>query len=211
MMHTHPMIDRGATQSTPVALYYARPAQPAPHIIIIAGPGTGGNSSLEFFRGRLGYRPFPLVEQDIDPVVRAAGSFADLMLEVKTAFGRTMTRLPVVFGVSRQTLYNWLNGETPRGAHQDKLIELAAAGRVFLAADFKPTAAMLDRTVERGKSFLALLADGAGGADAAHKLMRIVKRGLDARARLEVALAGQPNDRLSVSDIGAPAYDENSQ
>jgi len=211
MMHTHPIIDRGANQPTPVALYYARPTEPATHIIIITGPGTGGNSSLEFFRDRLGYRLFPLIEQAVDPTMLAAGSFADLMLEVKTAFGRTMTRLPVVFGVSRQTLYNWLNGETPRGAHQDKLIELAAAGRVFSAADFKPTAAMLDRTVEQGKSFLALLADGAGGADAAHKLMRIVKRGLEARARLEVALAGQPKDRLSVSDIGAPAFDESSK
>ncbi len=211
MMHTGSMIEYVAAQPTPAALYYARPMERGPHIIIITGPGTGGNSSLEFFRGRLGYRPFPLIEPDFDPTVPAAGSFADLMLEIKTAFGRTMTRLPTVFGVSRQSLYNWLKGETPKGQHHDKLIELAAAARVFSAADFKPTAAMLDRTVEQGKSFLALLADGASGADVAHKLVRIVKRGLEARARLEVALAGRPKDRLSVSDIGAPAFDENSK
>jgi hypothetical protein len=212
VIHTGPMIERGEGQPTPVAFYYARPMEPARHIIIITDAGTGGNSTLEFFRNRLGYRPFPLIEQEADPPTAAsAAPFADLMLEVKAAFGRTMTRLPVVFGVSRQTLYNWLKGETPKGLHQDKLIELAAAARVFSVAHFKPTSAMLDRTVAQGKSFLTLIAEGADGADTANKLMAIVKRGLDARARLEAALAGQPKVGLSVLDIGAPAFDEKSK
>lgn len=212
MIHTGPMIERGEAEPTPVAFYYARPTEPAPHIIIITGVGTGGNSSVEFFRERPGYRLFPLIEQETDPPTAVGPApFADLMLQVKAAFGRTMTRLPAVFGVSRQTLYNWLKGETPKGSHQDKLIELAAAARVFSAAHFKPTATMFDRTVAQGKSFLTLLAEGADGAETATELMRIVSRGLDARARLEAALAGQPKTKLSASDIGAPAFDETSK
>ncbi len=136
--------------------------------------------------------------------------FAQLMLEVKTGFGRTMTRLPVVFGVSRQTLYNWIKGEIPKDAHQAKLIELAAAAHVFSAAHFTPTASTLDRTVAHGKSFLALLAEGADGADTANRLMNVVARSRDARARLGAALAGHPKTRPTVSDMGAPTFDEDA-
>jgi hypothetical protein len=212
MIPASPMIRGAEVQPTSLALYYVRPTERAPHIIIVTGTGTGGNSSLEFFRSGLGYPLFPIIERETDPPAAAgAAPFADLMLEVKAAFGRTMTRLPVVFGVSRQTLYNWINGETPKGPQQTKLIELAAAARVFSGAHFKPTPAMLDRTVAQGKSFLTLLAEGVDGARTANALMRIVNRSLDARTRLEAALAGEPKARPDVSDVGAPAFYENSK
>ena len=211
MIHSGLTIECVEAQPAPVAQYYGQPTAPAQLFIIQTGAGTGSNSSLEFFRNRFGHPLFPLIEQEAGPAAADAGPFANLMVEVKAAFGRTMTHLPAVFGVSRQTLYNWLRGETPKGPHQTKLIELAAAARVFSAAHFKPTAPMLDRTIAQGKSFLTLLAEGAGGAETANKLMRIVNRGLDARARLEAALAGLPKARPGVLDIGAPAFDENSK
>lgn len=211
MIHMGPKAERAEVTSTPAAFYAPWPGKHASHIITISSPGTGGNSTIEFFRERRGYQLFPLEEQPPDPPVAAVTSFADLMLEVKSGFGRTITRLPVVFGVSRQTLYNWLKGETPKDSHQTKLIELAAAARTFSAAHFTPTAPMLDQTVSHGKSFLALLAEGADGTDTANGLMRIVNRSRDARARLEAALAGHPKARPTVSDMGAPAFDEDRQ
>lgn len=131
-----------------------------------------------------------------------------LLLEVEAAFGRVLNRLPVVFGVSRQTLYSWRDGERPQEAHQAKLIQLAAAARTFSAAHFTLTAPMLDCRVAQGKSFLTLLAEGADGADTASRLMRIVKRDQAADASLDAALAGRPKVRLTTSDFGAEAFKE---
>jgi transcriptional regulator with XRE-family HTH domain len=131
------------------------------------------------------------------------------MKEVKTGFGRTMSHLPAVFGVSRQTLYNWLNGETPKEQHHDKLVQLAAAARVFTEAGFKPTALSFERVVAQGKSFLELIAQGAEGREAAERLVRIEKRGMAARAKLDDLLGDRKPSRLSVSDMGRPALDEN--
>ncbi len=131
-----------------------------------------------------------------------------LLLEVEAAFGRVLNRLPVEFGVSRQTLYSWRDGERPQEAHQAKLIQLAAAARTFSAAHFTLTAPMLDCTVAQGKSFLTLLAEGADGADTASRLMRIVKRDQAADASLDAALAGRPKVRLTTSDFGAEAFKE---
>lgn len=81
------------------------------------------------------------------------------------------------FGVSRQTLYNWPCGETPKESHQGKLVQLAAAARAFTDIGFKPTAPSLERTVAQGKSFVELIWQGADGKETAERLVRIEKRG----------------------------------
>ena len=132
------------------------------------------------------------------------------MKEVKVGFGRTMSHLPAVFGVSRQTLYNWLNGEIPKEQHQGKLVQLAAAARVFVEADFKPTALALDRTVAQGKSFVELLGEGADGKETAQRLVRIEKRGAASREKLDALLGDRTPARLDVSDMGRPSLDEDA-
>jgi transcriptional regulator with XRE-family HTH domain len=135
--------------------------------------------------------------------------YTDLMKEVKAGFGRTMSYLPAVFGVSRQTLYNWLNGEVPKEQHQGKLVHLAAAARVFIEAGFKPTALSLDRTVANGKSFIELIGQGADGKESAEKLIRLEKRGASARAKLDALLGDRSSSRPDVAEMGRPALNEN--
>lgn len=170
----------------------------------IGGAGTGGVENAEVYRMHIGYQSFFILEA-ATPVEQAP--FKQMMHEVKEAFGRTMTRLPEVFGVSRQTLYNWLDGETPKPAHQAKLRELAEAARVFSALGFKPNSLALERIISQGKSLLELLRDGGSGRDAAKQLVRLSQRGTDSRARLEALLGGR-KARPDASDLGAPALNE---
>lgn len=168
------------------------------------GAGTGGWQSAAFHLDRRGYRSVELVFAD---AVRTA-PHVDLMLQVKEGFGRTMSRLPAVFDVSRQTLYNWLAGETPKDVHHDKLRELAAAASVFKEFGFRPTSAALDRTVSQGKSLLQLIGAGADGDESARRLIRIVQRGADSRAKLDAVLGGRKSPRPEASDMGTPSFSE---
>lgn len=174
--------------------------RPFPHREV----GTGGLASELFVRSSMGYQPFKVLEF-ISPVDQTP--FASLMQEVKTGFGRTLSRLPEVFGVSRQTLYNWLDGETPKSVHQEKLKQLAQAGNVFTELGFKLTPLMLDRTIAQGKTFIQLMADGADGKNTAKKLVGIVQRGTESRAKLDQLLGGR-KAKLTAEDIGAPLLDE---
>lgn len=171
---------------------------------LIGGVGTGGLASESFHRQRYGYQAFQ-IEERVDS--SSSSPWADKMAEVKLGFGRTMSRLPEVFGVSRQTLYNWLAGETPKEVHQQRLLELAAAAAVFAEQGFKPTSVMLDKTVSGGKSLLALLRDGANGADVAQKLIRLEKRTAESRGKLETLLAGR-SGRPQAGEMGTPAFRE---
>lgn len=175
----------------------------------IGAAGTGGIESGDYYRRmyllQRGYQAFLVVlAQAPEPA-----PYAELMQVIKTGFGRTMTRLPEVFGVSRQTLYNWLNGETPKPAHQEKLKQLAGAARMFSALGFRPTSLALDRTITQGKSLLQLLSEGGDGREAATKLVRIVQRGNEARAKLDDLLGGR-KARLEASDMGTPSMDEDT-
>lgn len=210
MIYINTMTRQERGESALATLYATLP--PAQHLTGIPSPGTGGNPSADLMRSSFGYRTsFVILEQHNPPAGATAPSCANLMREVIRGFGRTLSRLPVVFGVSRQTLYNWRDGERPKEAHQAKLIQLAAAARTFSAAQFTPTSPMLDRTVAQGKSFLTLLAEGADGADTANRLMKIVNRDRAADARLDAILAGRPKVGLTASDFGAEAFEEDAQ
>ena len=95
----------------PIPAIHRRAPQECRPLPLIADIGTGGLGSTDYYRVRMGYQPFVVMD-----VVKAPeqAPFAKMMREVKKGFGRTMTRLPEVFGVSRQTLYNWLEGDTPK-------------------------------------------------------------------------------------------------
>ncbi len=197
---------QGRTGYRSIPAIYGRASTEGRPLPLIGAAGTGGFEGEAFHRLRMGYQPFAVVEV----VKHVEGApYAKLMQEVKAGFGRTMTRLPEVFGVSRQTLYNWLDGETPKLAHQEKLRQLADASRVFQELGFKPTSAALDRTVSKGKSMLQLVAEGTNGHEAAKKLVRIVQRSNESRIKLDEAL-GDRRARPDVMDIGTPSLDEDT-
>ena len=206
-----------AANFTPYAYYKPTPAIYQPAVVAEGGPlpcfggsGTGGVEDWKFANSRQGYSPYVFLKLEPLAAQDTYAPYTDLMKEVKVGFGRTMSHLPAVFGVSRQTLYNWLNGEIPKEQHQGKLVQLAAAARVFVEADFKPTALALDRTVAQGKSFVELLGEGADGKETAQRLVRIEKRGAASREKLDALLGDRTPARHDVSDMGRPSLDEDA-
>lgn len=172
------------------------------------GSGTGGVESVSFIMSRQGYSPYAVLKVQGTAAHKALTPYAELMKQVKTGFGRTMSNLPAIFGVSRQTLYNWLNGETPKEQHQNKLVQLAAAAQAFTAENFKPTTLSLERTVAESKSFIELIKHGADGEETAKKLIRLEKRGVIANAKLDALLGNRTSLRPEIDDMGRPAFIE---
>lgn len=172
------------------------------------GTGTGGVLGAEFLERRLGYRWIAVVRGNIDPVDDNSTIYSKLMEEIQNGFGRTLSHLPAVFGVSRQTLYNWMNGELPKQQHREKLVQLAEAASAFTSSGFKPTAANLDRTVAKGKSFIELLREGSKGRETAERLIRIVQRGATERSKLDTLLGDRKVPRLEVSDMGRQSFSD---
>jgi len=190
------------------AVYQNAPVAEGRPLPFFGGVGTGGVESVEFMTNRQGYGLVTVVRVEHTEPGPTYEPYAALMQEVQRGFGRTLSHLPPVFGVSRQTLYNWMKGEVPKEQHRDRLLQLAEAAKVFAAAGFKPSAESLGRTVAKGKSFVDLLSDGANGRETAEKLIRIVKRGVAERESLDAVLGDRKAPALSVSDLGRRSFPE---
>jgi len=129
------------------------------------------------------------------------------MQEVQDGFGRTFSHLPAIFGVSRQTLYNWLKGENPKEIHLPKLEQLAAAAQIFAEQRVKVTAQALNRRLDRNLSFIELLAQGADGKSMAEKLIRLETTGQRKRQQLS-ELLGNAEIRDDEPDLIRRSFDE---
>jgi hypothetical protein len=171
-------------------------------------PGTGGAATWAFWEHRFGYGAIAVGKTETSAA--AVGAAQQSMQTVREGFGRTMSYLTEVFGVSRQTLYNWLSGEkAPSPEHEGKIHQLEVASQRFMELGFKPSSSQLTRTLAQGKSFLELLAAGGDGATNADKLVKLVQRGQHSRARLEALLAGR-KPTGSLTDALPPVMDDDA-
>lgn len=179
------------------------------HFPPFATTGTGGViTARSIYCRKHGY---PVIGSEHSPALTnpVMPSPMHLMQQVQEGFGRTFSHLPAVFGVSRQTLYNWLKGETPKAAHLTKLQQLATAAQEFSRQGVKPSAQALHRRLSQNLSFIELLAQGAEGKAMADKLIRLETRGLDARQKLDELLKGQTT-RTESSDLIRSSFNEDA-
>jgi hypothetical protein len=143
-----------------------------------------------------GYQAIEVVQRELETTVANPPHFSSLIAQIEVGFGRATKRLPEIFAVSSPTFYSWLFGtKTPNEQYHAKLYALAAAAEVFKKAGLIPNPLDLDRTVINGKSLLELIAEGRCGEDTAERLLRILKRGIDSRAKLDEILGGRKAPR----------------
>lgn len=191
-----------------------------PHFGRFSPVGTGGIADGHFMRNRHGHEyaswlgPGPMVPTRQQPArslsVAHSPALPDsalLMQEIQAGFGRTFSSLPAVFGVSRQTLYNWLKGDRPKVGHEARLQQLAAAAREFSRQAFKPTPQALHRNLERGLSLIELIAEGQDGKRLAERLIRLETAGQRQRSRLDALLASA-STREDEPEVVRRAFDE---
>jgi hypothetical protein len=153
--------------------------------------GTGGISSSTFFKSQKGYPTFYI--HTSKPKIVDKPDYPVLMSEIQDGFGRTMFRLSEVFGVSRQTLYNWKNGDTPKEEYRERFMQLHKAARVFSKEKFKPGANDLDIPLLGGQSILKLISQGGDGQELSEKLIRVILRSRESNKKLEALLKNKVN------------------
>ena len=142
------------------------------------------------------------MQRELEITVANPPHFSSLIEQIEVGFGKVTRRLPEIFGVSSQTFYSWLSGKkTPNEQHHAKLYALAVVAEVFKKAGLIPNPLDLDRTVTNGKSLLELIAEGRRGEDTAERLLRILKRGIDSRAKLDEILGGRKASSIFALDV----------
>ncbi len=170
--------------------------------------GTGGLADANYLvkRQARGYQ-FTQFDGIPNNSASAVRSSADNLARIRDVLKPTVSELANIFGVSRQTIYNWQAGELPSAENASRLEDLARVADMFAAEGVSSSAQILRRTVSGGNSLLDIVRDGGIAHEAARALVQVARRETEQRKTLASRLAGRKKPDLPV-DYGTPMLDE---
>lgn len=173
----------------------------------LAMVGTGSMPRLEH-RQATGLKPF----MQTIPIanVEAQRTPAQNLSQIRKVLSPAISDLANCFSVSRQSIYNWLNGEPITEDHAAKLLDLALAADFLEFQGVTVSSMLLKRKFAQGKTLLQVVQAGESAQDAAKLLVQIVKREAEQRERLNTRFANRANGQTqpATADFDLPAAND---
>jgi transcriptional regulator with XRE-family HTH domain len=142
---------------------------------VLTSIGTGGELSIERLQRSVDemHHIAPTAEVADGAPVRTP---AQDLTRIREVLKPAVSDLAITFGVSRQSVYNWLNGEPVADENAAKLQDLAQAADVLDHEGITVNATLLKRKFANGRTLLQVAQAGESARDAALQLVRIHKR-----------------------------------
>ena len=168
--------------------------------------GTGGELSLEHLQrsAQQAQRMVSVVEVAGAEQVRTPG---ENLSRIREVLSPAVSDLATTFGVSRQSVYNWLNGEPVANENAAKLHDLAQAADVLAHEGVGINAALLKRKFANGRTLMHVARTGESARDAALMLLQIHKREAVQRERMSARFANRAKTPAT-ADFDLPASND---
>lgn len=175
---------------------------------VLSSIGTGGELSIE----HLQRSAHPI--QHMTPSAYVADlvsvrSPAEDLVRIREVVKPAVSDLATTFGVSRQSVYNWLNGEPVAEENAAKLQDLAQAADVLAHEGIAVNAALLKRKFANGRTLLQVAQAGESARDAALQLVHIHKRETTQRERMAARFANRGKTAPS-ADFDLPSANDDA-
>jgi transcriptional regulator with XRE-family HTH domain len=179
-------------------------------ILTLAGlAGTGGISDSNFWRERQSRGGIARYFQGVGgESISASRTSTENLARVRAILKPAVSDLATLFGVSRQTIYNWQMGEQPKPVHMERLEELAKAADIIAMEGLINPGQLLKRKISNGENLLDIVRSGGSASQTAQKLVQIVRREEQQRKLLAVRLAGRKRPLNDYADMGVPLLNE---
>jgi transcriptional regulator with XRE-family HTH domain len=171
--------------------------------------GTGGELSLESLQ-RSAQRAQHMVPVNEEVAgVEQIRTHSENLSRIREVLSPAVSDLATTFGVSRQSVYNWLNGEPVAEENAAKLKDLAQAADVLVHEGVSINAALLKRKFANGRTMMQVAQAGESARDAALLLVQIHKREAVQRERINARFANRAKTPAS-ADFDFPASNDHA-
>jgi transcriptional regulator with XRE-family HTH domain len=147
--------------------------------------GTGSSNDVSLLKDKLSNGPSywtSLAQPQSQANVR---DVTECLLRIREFFLPSVSDLAATLGVSRQTVYNWQNGERPKEAQAEKLSDLAKAADVFAQSHIQFSSALARRKFANGKTLFQVVESNDSATEAAKLLVQILETEARQRKVLE--------------------------
>jgi|SRR5450830_1395786 len=173
----------------------------------LTGLGTGGELSIEHLQRSIQQQHMaPRVEVADVAQVRTP---AEDLVRIREVLKPAVSDIATTFGVSRQSVYNWLNGEPVADGNAAKLQDLAQAADVLDHEGIVANAALLKRKFANGRTLLQVVQTGESARDAALQLVQLHKREMAQRERMAARFANRAKTAPS-ADFDLPSANDHA-
>ncbi len=170
----------------------------------ITSIGTGGELSLEHLQQASSKAHYATPFAGVAEVVRVRAPSEDLA-RIREVLSPAISDLASTFGVTRQSVYNWLNGEPVADENAAKLRDLAQAADLLAHEGIVVNAALLKRKFANGKTLMQVAQAGDSASEAAMLLVQIHKREAEQRERMTARFANRAKTPATADfDLPAP-------
>jgi transcriptional regulator with XRE-family HTH domain len=172
----------------------------------LTGIGTGGELSLEQLQRNAHqghHRMAPMIEVAEVELVRTPG---ENLSRIRQLLNPAVSDLATTFNVSRQSIYNWLNGDPVANENAAKLQDLAHAADVLAHEGVPIKAALLKRKFANGRTLMQVAQAGESAKEAALALVQIHRREAAQRERMNTRFANRAKTPAS-ADFDLPPSD----
>jgi transcriptional regulator with XRE-family HTH domain len=168
--------------------------------------GTGGELSFERLRRSTEHVFHASANFEVAEVNRVRTPTENL-LRTREVLNPAISDLATTLGVSRQSVYNWLNGDPIADENAAKLFDLAQAADVLAYEGIKINASVLKRKFTKGRTLLQVAQAGESARAAALLLVQIHKRETIQRERVNVRFANRAK-MPATADFDLPASND---
>jgi transcriptional regulator with XRE-family HTH domain len=169
--------------------------------------GTGGELSLEHLHRSARQGQHMLSMGEVEEAEKVRTPSEDLS-RIREVLNPAVSDLATTFGVSRQSVYNWLNGEPVADENAAKLQDLAQAADVLAHEGVTINSALMKRKFTSGRTLMQVAQAGESAREAALLLVQLHKREAVQRERMNARFANRAKTPASADfDLAAPNDD----
>jgi len=172
--------------------------------------GTGGQCDWRYIQSRniLGY-PVMGITIHKQALVAPCHTAATDLKQIKSTFQVSISDLAMLFGVTRQTIYDWLSGEQqPRAPHRARIAVLMDAVSSIEATGYTVSRRTLKQALPDGLSLFDKIQADEPLEDTINQLIALFRREALQRAVLERHLANHLRGPMDLADFGTPHLPE---
>lgn len=168
--------------------------------------GTGGQLTLDQLRQNTQHalHETPVVDGFAVEHFRTP---SENLARIRNVLRPAVSDLATTFGVSRQSVYNWINGEPVAQENAARLKDLAQAVDVLVNEGIVVNAALLKRKFAHGKTLLQVAQAGHSACEAVAQFLQIHRREAVQRERINARFAGRSKSPVS-ADFDLPAFND---
>ncbi len=132
----------------------------------------------------------------------------ECLSRIREVFKPSVTELAALFGVARQTVYNWQEGQPISPENAARLENLAAAADVLQENGLAGHGHALRRPLPGGGTLFDRVRQGDSAAQAALALVEMLRRESAQREGFKARVADQERQPVDTDELGLPFLGE---